>query len=69
LHGTGKITSTLKEWADEVRIAGNDEAHPDTVGEVTREEALASLEFMDAFLSYAIALPAKREARKAARKP
>jgi hypothetical protein len=30
---------------------------------------LASLEFMDAFLSYAIALPAKREARKAARKP
>lgn len=63
----GVITQSLREWADEVRIAGDDAAHPEDLGKVTREEAEESLTFMDAFLEHAIALPAKREALKAAR--
>lgn len=69
LHGKGTITLTLKEWADEVRILGDDAAHPDTLGKVTQDEAADSLKFMDAFLEHAIALPARRDQRAAARKP
>lgn len=68
LLSKGEINKSLKEWADEVRIAGDEAAHPEALGEVTRGEAEASLEFMDAFLEGAIALPAKAEARKLARK-
>ena len=63
----GLITQPLKEWADESRIAGDDAAHPDALGKVTAEEAKESLDFMDAFLDHAVALPAKRDARKQAR--
>jgi hypothetical protein len=38
-----------------VRIAGDDAAHPEALGKVTRDEAEASLEFTDAFLNRAIA--------------
>lgn len=69
LRQKGTITQSLKEWADEVRIAGDEAAHPEDLGEVKREEAEESLTFMDAFLDHAIALPARRDARKAARKP
>jgi hypothetical protein len=51
-----------------VRIAGDDAAHPDTLGAVTAEEAQESLEFMDEFLRHTIAMPAKRAARQQARK-
>lgn len=68
LAGRQEITQTVRSWADEVRIAGDDAAHPEDLGEVTTNEAIDSLEFMDAFLSHAIALPAKADARKAARK-
>jgi hypothetical protein len=61
------ITSHLKEWAHEVRIAGDDAAHPDEMGEITQGEAEDSLRFMDAFLEHAIALPAAREEMKARR--
>jgi Domain of unknown function (DUF4145) len=64
----GRITLTLMEESDGVRIAGDDAAHPEALGKVTRDEAEASLEFTDAFLNRA-SLPAKRDARKAARKP
>lgn len=63
----GVITKTLRDMADEVRIAGNDAAHPEDLGAVNRDEVLESLAFMDEFLEHAIAFPAKREARKAAR--
>jgi glutamate-1-semialdehyde aminotransferase len=69
LLNKGVITKSLKEWADEVRIAGDEAAHPEDLGAVNRDEAHESLTFMDAFLDHAIALPAKRDARKAARKP
>ena len=63
LVGQGKITTELKEWAHAVRLDGNDAAHPDTLGEVTRNDAEESLEFMDAFLRLAVAMPARRHAR------
>ena len=43
-----------------MRIDGNDAAHPDTLGEVTLNDAEQSLAFMDAFLRLAVALPARR---------
>jgi hypothetical protein len=64
----GVITKALKDFADEVRIAGDDAAHPEDLGAVTREDAQTSLDFMDEFLEHAIAFPARREALKAARK-
>jgi hypothetical protein len=63
----GKITKTLSEYAHEVRIAGNDAAHPEDLGEVTQAEAEASLAFVDEFLRAAIAMPARAEAQRQAR--
>jgi hypothetical protein len=37
LRHKGRITEDLMEYAHEVRIAGNDAAHPDELGEVTRQ--------------------------------
>ncbi len=68
LHAKGVLTTAVKEWADEVRIAEDDAAHPETMSKVTPDEAQASLEFMDAFLDHAIALPARAAARRAQRK-
>lgn len=61
------ITPFLKEWAGEARIAGDDAAHPEDLGKIDGDEAEESLRFMDAFLEHGIALPAARDARKAAR--
>jgi hypothetical protein len=63
----GVITEFLRGWADEVRLGGNDAAHPEDLGEVTPDDAAECLRFMDAFLEHSIALPAAHEARKAAR--
>jgi hypothetical protein len=63
LVGKGKITTELMEWAHAVRLDGNDAAHPDTLGDVSRNEAADSLDFMDAFLRFAVALPARRQTR------
>jgi hypothetical protein len=67
LANRGIITKTLKDAADEVRIAGDDAAHPEELGTIEPAEAKESLAFMDEFLGHAIAFPAKREARKLAR--
>jgi hypothetical protein len=67
LHQRQVITKFLKDWADETRIAGDDAAHPEDLGAIDREEAEESLKFTDAFLEHGIALPAARDARKAAR--
>jgi hypothetical protein len=64
-----KITEALRDAAHEVRIAGDDAAHPEDLESVTAEEAKDSLDFMDDFLAHAIAMPARAEARKQARKP
>lgn len=67
LRSTGVITEELRKWAHEVRFAGNDAAHPDTLGKVTEGDAAESLEFMDEFLRHTIAMPARRAAREADR--
>jgi Domain of unknown function (DUF4145) len=64
-----KITEALRDGAHEVRIAGDDAAHPEDLESVTAEEAKDSLDFMDDFLAHAIAMPARAEVRKQARKP
>lgn len=69
LHQRHKITEALKDAAHEVRISGDDAAHPEDLADVTTEEAKDSLDFMDDFLEHAIAMPARSAARKLARKP
>ncbi len=69
LYTKQKITETLKDFAHETRIAGDDAAHPTTLGKVEPDEAKESLDFMDEFLEHTVALPARREARKLARSP
>jgi Domain of unknown function (DUF4145) len=60
----GKVTNEVKEWAHEVRLAAREAAHPEDLGDVSADEANESLEFADAFLTFAVALPAKRTARR-----
>jgi len=67
LRQSGIITNDLKPWGDEVRIAGDDAAHPSQLTSIDQAQAEASLEFMDALLEYALALPARRKAKKEAR--
>jgi Domain of unknown function (DUF4145) len=62
-----KITQDLHDFATEVRLAGNDVAHPEELGDVSEAEALESLTFMDEFLRVAIALPERTKARRAQR--
>jgi hypothetical protein len=57
LHQKGRIMLSLKGWADEVRIAGDDAAHPEEFGKVTREEAEESLTFMDEFSTTPLSFP------------
>jgi hypothetical protein len=67
LYAKHKITETLKDFAHETRVAGDDAAHPTTLGKVDHDEAKESLDFMDEFLEHVIALPARRESRKQGR--
>lgn len=67
LHEKSIITTDLKDWAHEVRLAAAEAAHPEELGSVSEQDAAESLAFMDAFLEYAIALPARRKALRAAR--
>jgi hypothetical protein len=64
-----KITESLGRFAHEARIAGDDAAHPEELGEVTRAEAESSLSFVDEFLRVAIVMPALAEERRLTRKP
>ena len=67
LHAQEIVTKALKDWAHEVRLAGNDAAHPEELEEVSEDEAEESLTFMDDFLNFAVALPQRHADRKAAR--
>jgi hypothetical protein len=64
LQSKGVITLELKKWADEVRIAGDDAAHPGELGEIDADEAKESLEFMDEFLQHSVAMPQRRRRRE-----
>lgn len=63
----GLITPQLRENADEVRLSGNDVAHPEEMGPVTETEAKDSLVFLDDFVQTTLAIPARQRKRKSAR--
>jgi hypothetical protein len=68
LAANGVITSPLKDFAHEVRLEGNDGAHPDADGleNVTQKDADDIIEFTREYLHHVYVMPAKLAARKAA---
>jgi hypothetical protein len=64
LKNKGIITKQLADFAHEVRITGNDMAHPEDMDEVNRKEIEESLDFMDGFLNTVFVLPLIAERRK-----
>lgn len=61
------ITKHLADFAHEVRITGNDMAHPEDITEVNQKEIEESLDFLDGFLETVFVLPAIADKRKKAR--
>lgn len=59
LVAKGKIVAQLRDAADEVRLLGNDVAHPGEPVTVDREEAEELLGYLDVFLTALIVLPSK----------
>jgi hypothetical protein len=66
LAAKGVITQPLREFAHEVRLEGNDGAHPDTDGleNVTQKDADDIIEFTHEYLHHVYVMPAKLAARK-----
>jgi len=66
------ITKALRDWAHEIRIAGNIGAHPDKDGlkDLDEEEAREILDFMEEYLNYVYVMPARvmKKRRKRATK-
>jgi tRNA-dihydrouridine synthase len=63
-----KLNANIAEWAHQIRLFGNDGAHPGSDGleEVTEAEAMAALGFLDELLKWLYILPddlAKARAR------
>lgn len=54
----GLITKHLADFAHEVRITGNDMAHPEEITEVNQKEIEESLDFLNGFLETVFVLPA-----------
>ncbi|ACM26551.1 conserved hypothetical protein [Rhizobium rhizogenes K84] len=61
LVGGGELPKSLGDWADEIRLIGNDGAHDDGV---TRDELKAARMFCDSFLRYLITLPTEVALRR-----
>jgi hypothetical protein len=64
LATNGVITQQLRANVDEVRLSGNDVAHPEELGGVTREDAEDSLTFLDDFLTTTIMTPERQRKRQ-----
>jgi hypothetical protein len=66
LFTKGKITESLKDFAHEVRLTGNDGAHPDKDGlkDVSEPDANDIVEFTREYLHHVYVMPAKLKARK-----
>jgi hypothetical protein len=66
LFKSGKITEPLKDFAHEIRLTGNDGAHPDKDGlnDVTEKDSADIIEFTEEFLNYIYVMPAKLKARR-----
>jgi hypothetical protein len=67
LFSQGKITGPLKDFAHEVRLTGNDGAHPDKDGlsDVTEQDASAIVEFTTEYLHHVYVMPAMLAVRRA----
>jgi hypothetical protein len=63
LSSEGTITKQLRLAADEVRLTGNDAAHPEELQLISESEAADSLAFLDDFLQTTIVLPQRQKAR------
>jgi hypothetical protein len=63
---TGVVTKDLKTWADEVRYAGNDGAHPKDTA-VSQDDAEDILKLAEQFLHVLYVAPAIAAERRAAR--
>src|SRR5712664_1435157 len=65
----GLITDPLKQWAHEVRLGGNDGAHPDkdNLKDMTQQDADEIIEFTGQFLHHVYVMPAALTARQVAR--
>ncbi|MBY5590844.1 DUF4145 domain-containing protein [Rhizobium leguminosarum] len=57
----GVLPASLGDWANEIRIVGNDGAHDDGVN---RDDLKAARMFCDSFLRYLITLPKEIELRR-----
>jgi hypothetical protein len=68
LVSRGILTNDLAKFAHEVRISGDDAAHPEELGEVGQAEAEESLAFLDDFLRVTVAMPELAERRRKERK-
>ncbi|CQJ65676.1 Uncharacterised protein [Yersinia enterocolitica] len=55
LHGKGKITEQMKDWAHIVRIDSNGAVHSDEI--FTKDEAEEMIGFTEVFLIYSFTLP------------
>ena len=68
LFSKGRITEPLKDFAHEVRLTGNDGAHPDKDGldDVTEQDAADIIEFTTEYLHHVYVMPAKLDVRKKA---
>ena len=66
LFKTGKITEPLRDFAHEVRLTGNDGAHPDKDGlsDVQEGDSEAIVEFAREYIHHVYVMPAKLKARK-----
>jgi hypothetical protein len=66
LSKNGIITTPLKEFAHEIRLTGNDGAHPDQDGleEITQKDGEAIIEFTREYLHHVYVMPAKLAARR-----
>lgn len=69
LFKAGKITEPLKDFAHEIRLTGNDGAHPDKDGlkDVVEKDADDIIEFTKEYLHHVYVMPAKLAARKPAK--
>ena len=69
LASKGLITDPLKNWAHEVRLGGNEGAHPDKDGlkDVTDRDADEIIQFTQEFLHHIYVMPAALAARQASR--
>lgn len=64
------ITGDIKDWAHEIRLAGNIGAHPDKDGlnDVTAQDAKEMIDFMEEYLNYVYIMPSKVEEKRVKRK-